>query len=196
MRYVDVNIWLFLCVSDGLLRQVIKALFGHQGNGIFTTGIFGTLSAYFMTVENQKRGSLHGHAVLYVTGVTPDSVKDYLAIAENKTHLIKWLESVVREILPSAPPVREAPAACYRCPDPFALDFDANFERYAADVVLSANIHTHTATCYKYLKPWQPKVCRMEYGRQLLSATTVNSETGGIFHCCNFCFFFVLFFGF
>lgn len=140
--------------------------------------------AYFLVDENQKRGSPHGHSVMYVRGVTPDSVREFLKVPENQNHLIAWLESVVRECIPAAAPLRAGPTGGYRCPDPDDPEFEVNFPRVAMDVVKSTNIHRHTATCYKYLKPGQEKICRMEYGRKLNPTTTVDCETGDIHRVC------------
>jgi hypothetical protein len=80
------------------------------------TGNFGILVAYFMVIETQKWGLLHTHAVWYMRRVTLDSVKQYLQDPQNKSHLIEWLESMVREYLSSTPSMHLEPTTYYHYP--------------------------------------------------------------------------------
>lgn len=163
--------------------HVLSALFGCKGKGQFGLGIFGELCAYFAVVENQMRGSLHIHIVLWLLGVTPDAVRTYVQDPAQERRLVTFLESIVTEQLPQAlTGIRSEPAACYRCPDPDEPNFEKNFEGYLTDVVLTSNIHKHTATCYKYVKDKQPKICRLDYGRRVYAQTTVDDYTGGILY--------------
>lgn len=162
-------------------NKVIAALFGHRGKGEFSTGIFGRLVAYFGTVENQCRGSLHLHMLLWLQGVTPASVREYIQDPEQERHFIAFLESIIRERLPDKMGEREEAPACYRCPDPDESTFEEKFESYLGDVVMKSNIHKHTKTCYKYLKKGQPLVCRLDYGRKIQASTYCDDYTGGIF---------------
>jgi hypothetical protein len=65
-----------------------------------------------MTVKNQKGVTSRAH-LLYVKGVTSDSVKKYLQDKDNKAHLVEWLELVVRESLSSIPLLHTESTACY-----------------------------------------------------------------------------------
>lgn len=156
-------------------------MFGHKAKTCFYTGIFGRLKAYFGTVETQKRGSLHFHCIVWVEGVTPDSVHKFIQDPKQKLRFQHWLESVVAESMPDKPTIRTEPAGCYLCPDPDQEDFDFNFQRYLSDVVMTSNIHTHRSTCYKYSKLGQPVRCRMNYGRQECSTSIIDPTSGGIY---------------
>lgn len=91
-----------------------------------------------------------------------------------------FLESVVVEQLPFGYPYRQAAhPTSYRCPDPDEPGFEAMFPRYLTDVIVKSNFHTHTFTCYKYLKPGEKKVCRLGYGRVEVPETTI-SDAGDI----------------
>lgn len=146
------------------------------------------MRAYFATVETQKRGSLHFHCIVWVEGVTPDSVQAYIQDPENRQQFKNWLESVISECIPTSTSIRTEPPACYACPDPDAADFEANFQGYLADVVMASNIHTHKLTCYKYRKPGEPLKCRMDYGRVEHLETIIDPTSGGIL-VINFYFF-------
>lgn len=65
-------------------------------------------------------------------------------------------------------------------PRPSSPNFTLNFKRDVVKLVNSSNIHTHTATCYKYSKKQDNPVCRMRMPRKIENISFINSESGEI----------------
>ena len=95
---------------------MLEALFGHKKfkkKRFFRSGIFGKLAAYFGVVENQTRGSLHLHIILWLLGITPDSVRAFVQDPEQERQLVAFLESIVRELLPAKRSEHPEKPECY-----------------------------------------------------------------------------------
>lgn len=63
-------------------------------------GVLGPIKAYFGTVENQGRGSLHLHILLWLDhNLTPSQLKDSIQNEEFRTGLLKYLEDIIKQDL-------------------------------------------------------------------------------------------------
>lgn len=169
-----------------IIKAILEGLFGHQSKvkGYnFHKGVFGKLAAYYGTVENQARGALHFHLLLWLLGVTPDSVQTALQDEETKKNVVDFLSSIIREHLPKAASYfsGSTPCAMQSCPDPYDPEFTNNFEGHIASVVAQTNFHKHTFTCTKYNTPTSNKICRMNYPRQEVPSTYIDEETNKIY---------------
>lgn len=63
-------------------------------------GILGPTSAYFGTVENQGRGSLHLHLLIWLNhDFTPTQLKEKVQDVEFREKLLKFIEDIIKEDL-------------------------------------------------------------------------------------------------
>ena len=63
-------------------------------------GVLGHTKAYFGTVQNQDRGSLHLHLLIWLNhGSTPAQLKENIQNKDFRENLLKYLEDVVKEDL-------------------------------------------------------------------------------------------------
>lgn len=75
-----------------LIKNLLKCLV--QG------GVLGPVKAYFGTVENQGRGSLHLHLLIWLNHeFTPSQLKDKIQDEDFRTKLLQYLEDIVKEDL-------------------------------------------------------------------------------------------------
>lgn len=171
-----------------LIPAILSGLFGHTNRGKdfrFQKGVFGQLSAYFGTIENQARGALHFHLLLWLLGVTPDSVHAAMQNEDTKREVLEFLSSIIRECLPTAPSCMSGavPCAMHPCPDPYDPEFRDNFEGHIASVVTRTNFHKHTFTCTKNKDKLavSSNFCRMNYPREEVPHTYIDDTTNKIY---------------
>ena len=63
-------------------------------------GVLGPIKAYFGTVENQGRGSLHLHILMWLDhSMTPSQLKEAVQNEEFRTGLLDYLEDIVKQDL-------------------------------------------------------------------------------------------------
>lgn len=75
-----------------LIKSILKCL--------VLGGVLGPAKAYFGTVENQGRGSLHLHLLIWLNQeYTPTQLKEKIQNQEFRENLLKYLEDVVKEDL-------------------------------------------------------------------------------------------------
>ena len=78
----------FNCLIKNILKHLVLG------------GILGPIKAYFGTVENQGRGSLHLHLLIWLNHVyTPTQLKEKIQNQDFRENLLKYLEDVVKEDL-------------------------------------------------------------------------------------------------
>ena len=65
-------------------------------------------------------------------------------------------------------------------PKPSMPDFVLKFINDVVLLVISYNIHHHSATCYKYSKNCDHPICRLRMPRRTESESSINVETGEI----------------
>ena len=63
-------------------------------------GVLGPIKAYFGTVENQGRGSLHLHILMWLDhDLTPSKLKELTANEEFRNNLLSYLEDIIKQDL-------------------------------------------------------------------------------------------------
>lgn len=171
-------------------------------------GVLGPIDSYFGPEENQGRGSLHTHMVLWLsTNLKPKDIKEKISDPEFRENLTKYLEDIVRETLndnnfqnnsdteTSHIQINETkelktnvsyskgdlPAACLSTPDPRDPYYEEKFEQDVLNLVMETNIHRHNATCYKYAKLNDQKTtCRMRFPRAKVEKSSIDPLTGEV----------------
>ncbi len=76
-----------------LVKMTIKHVFGV---GVDHPGLYGKTSAYYGTVEQQGRLTLHMHMLLWIDGaLSPQDIRDRIMKSNSKfqLELVKYLES-------------------------------------------------------------------------------------------------------
>jgi hypothetical protein len=69
-------------------------------DSLIKKGVLGPIKAYFGTVENQGRGSLHLHILLWLDhDITPTQMKQNIQNEDFRNSLINYLEDIVKEDL-------------------------------------------------------------------------------------------------
>ncbi|KAI0078109.1 hypothetical protein K474DRAFT_1574994, partial [Panus rudis PR-1116 ss-1] len=171
-------------------------------------GLFGKCNAYFGTVETQGRGTLHCHMLVWLTGhLAPQTLRDTLVLSEEyRKKLVTWLESIIQcepfdirlvgsesraenllADLPSRDEMRTKDFADVSIfPKISSLsddEFSVRYRERVNSIVAKFNWHTHTPTCWKYLRKGEAKVdsnCRMRIDGTTHPETTVDTDTGSI----------------
>lgn len=145
-------------------------------------GVLGPITNYYGTVENQGRGSLHLHMLLWLdSSPSPSQLRADIKDEKYRARLIEYLEDIIKEdvswINRSAVDSLESDdgiaisvvfhvcmasyidtnaksdnASCLLTPDPNNVNFEKVFHRDVYQLVMHNNVHKHTATCYKYSK--------------------------------------------
>ena len=63
-------------------------------------GVLGPIKAYYGTVENQGRGSLHLHILMWLDhNLTPSQLKELVQNEEFRKGLLNYLEDIVKQDL-------------------------------------------------------------------------------------------------
>ncbi len=76
-----------------LVKMTIKHVLGV---GVDHPGLYGKTSAYYGTVEQQGRLTLHMHMLLWIDGaLSPQDIRDRIMKSDSKlqSELVKYLES-------------------------------------------------------------------------------------------------------
>ncbi|CAM4822210.1 unnamed protein product [Rotaria magnacalcarata] len=155
-----------------LIKTILKSL--------VLGGVLGPTKAYFGTVENQGRGSLHLHLLIWLNHeFTPTQLKQQIQNEDFRQKLVQYLEDIIKEDLDqfrnaTEQVEKEVAPACLPTPNPSHVDFRR--------IVETSNIHKHSATCYKYSKekPDGLKSCRMRMPRVLVKNSSIDTFTGQI----------------
>ncbi|CAF4705232.1 unnamed protein product, partial [Rotaria sp. Silwood2] len=161
-------------------------------------GVLGPVKAYFGTVENQGRGSLHLHLLIWLDhDFKPCDLKEKIQNVDFREKLKAYLEDIIKEDLDEFKGKRtfENPdttnasrnesktiPACLPTPNPSSPNFASRFCADIVQLVESNNIHKHSDTGYKYWNANQEdkKTCRMRMPRKLVSNSTIDPATGNI----------------
>lgn len=169
-------------------------------------GLFGKCSAYYGTVEAQGKGTLHCHMLIWLDGhPSPQVLRDRMETSEEyKMKMFRWLESVIKNELPSDTSIVPEPdgkplrrpkrAETTGDPDPGVIappaldgqstdDFASEFESFVEALVKEYNWHEHSSTCWKYLRKGDKEVdanCRMRMDGVTREATNLDPETCSI----------------
>ncbi|KAJ7110810.1 hypothetical protein C8R43DRAFT_818042, partial [Mycena crocata] len=159
------------------IKAFIKALLGWNPTDTESEGgIFGTVKAYYGTVEAQGRGSLHCHMMVWVSGgLNPNEIKER-ALAEDggiefQKRLIAFLEDTISTSVPEPgredveTPLSKFHPCATRGPGPGvpAADVEDACANDLHKLVERCQRHKHTGTCYKYWKGYpEAKDCRFD----------------------------------
>ncbi|KAI6001858.1 hypothetical protein EDD15DRAFT_2385661 [Pisolithus albus] len=165
-------------------------------------GLFGVCQAYYAMVEEQGRGTLHCHILLWLEGnLNPERLRSKMITSPSfQRDMFTWLESLIKCELPRTstvcPSETEKPSGDDEMDDcdprierppkidefdeeTFAREFDSFVER----VVMKCNWHEHTSTCFKYLKRGEQggdHNCRMRIDGSVRAETFLDPETQSI----------------
>ncbi|CAM4964548.1 unnamed protein product [Rotaria socialis] len=173
-------------------------------------GVLGPIKAYFGTVENQGRGSLHLHILMWLDhDLTPSQLKESVKNEEFRNGLLGYLEDIIKQDLSNFDfdtsetdvPERQHThiISNNECaisttesntskliplimptPKPSMPNFALHFKNDIVQLVNSNNIHKHTITCYKYSKKYENPTCRMRMPRRIENVSSINIESGEI----------------
>ncbi|EGO04615.1 hypothetical protein SERLA73DRAFT_68302 [Serpula lacrymans var. lacrymans S7.3] len=187
------------------LIKVFLSIVIRYGRG---AGLFGTCLAHYGVVEAQGRGSLHCHMLLWLKGnPAPQDLRDHMSAGDGfKTLMFTWLESIIHSHLPGEEVLHtETPGeALHRPPrdahvadpclndEPKSVnmtneDFALAFRQTVRDLAIECNWHEHTDTCWKHLKPGEPRDdqhCRMWIDGSTRALTDLDEETQSILLRC------------
>ena len=72
------------------------------------------------------------------------------------------------------------PAAILSTPNPSSPHYKRLFRDDIAQLVISSNVHKHSATCYKYSKIRDNPTCRMRMPRQIVEQSSIDIDSGEI----------------
>lgn len=168
-------------------------------------GLLGKCTGYYGTVETQGRGTLHCHILVWLEGhPSPQQMRDSMdESTQYQNDMFVWLESLIKcELLGTTMVVSESGVPLPR-PDTSKLEgyihpgttlgpsavniaedkFWAQFASDVNDVVIHANWHQHTETCWKNLRRGEARtdeMCRMRMDGKTRESTAVDEETGSI----------------
>ncbi|TFK87003.1 hypothetical protein K466DRAFT_451660, partial [Polyporus arcularius HHB13444] len=179
------------------IRAFITSLLQWKpGSPGVSEGVLGVTKAYYGCVEAQGRGTLHCHMVVWVEGgMNPSQLQARIQEGDPDfgRRLVSFMDDILSNHIPDAAETDDRPSAREKPPHPCAirglpLDLppDADSTKQAAQqdlrrLVLKCQVHTHSATCYKYCKDGERKECRFDLDpSNVLPETTVDSETGSI----------------
>ncbi|KZV66483.1 hypothetical protein PENSPDRAFT_701175, partial [Peniophora sp. CONT] len=184
----------------GFLETIVR--FGDS-----RPGLFGRCKAYYGTVEAQGRGTLHLHMVLWLEGnPNPQRLRDrMLSDPRFRGRVFEWLEDIIRCELPGTEAIHKGDPESMRKPETESVGdprvcavplrsefcdsteseaiFETNFEEVVRSLAISCNWHDHTETCWKHLKPDQPRDsahCRMRHTGAVRERTELDKETQSI----------------
>ncbi|CAF1498169.1 unnamed protein product [Adineta ricciae] len=182
---------------NALISSILKCM--------IQKGVLGPIKAYFGTVENQGRGSLHLHILMWLDhDLTPSQLKESVQNEEFRCGLINYLEDIIKQDLSnfdldtseddaleqqhqsSIDPNETKNDSLKLIPPitptlkPSMPNFAMNFKKDIIQIVKSCNIHIHTATCYKYSKKNNNPACRMRMPRRIETVSSINVESGEI----------------
>ncbi|KAJ7868204.1 hypothetical protein B0H14DRAFT_3585846, partial [Mycena olivaceomarginata] len=154
-------------------------------------------------VEAQGRGTLHCHMLVWIEGnPSPQALRDRMKespVFQGK--MFSWLESIISCELPSTkelvvetngemkpPKMPEGwdDPRLHKKPDVGDMEEDEFAEAMLATVeelVIKSNWHVHRETCWKYLKPGEPrtdKSCRMRIDGNVNPLTHIEPESESI----------------
>lgn len=187
-----------------MISSFIKVILRH-GQG---QGLFGKCTAYYGTVETQARGTLHCHMLIWLDGhPSPQALRDKMAASEEyKLNMFQWLESVIKNELPSDQEVVLEPSdeplpkpsrsaetgdghpGVVAPPCLVADDFSCEYNSFVEALAKEYNWHVHNGTCWKYMKGGKApgdkeskdKNCRMRMDGVTREVTTLDPDTSSI----------------
>ncbi|CAF4095943.1 unnamed protein product [Rotaria magnacalcarata] len=173
-------------------------------------GVLGPIKVYFGTVENQGRGSLHLHVLMWLDhDLTPSQLKESVKNEEFRNGLLGYLEDIIKQDLSKFDfdtsetdvPERQHTdlisnnecaistteinttkliPSIMPTPKPSMPNFALHFKNDIVQLVNSNNIHKHTITCYKYSKKDENPTCRMRMPRRIENVSSINIESDEI----------------
>lgn len=176
--------------------------YGKKGGGLF-----GECEAYYGMVEAQGRGTLHLHMLIWIKGnPSPQELRDRMSASPSfQQEVFSWVESIIHCELPGTdrivqeepghpltrpnllegqidprlmmPPILSHPEGFDR--DPFVTQFRA----FVKELAIRCNWHQHTLTCWKHLRPGEPRDdahCRMRINGSTRALTELDHETQSI----------------
>ncbi|KAI9067800.1 hypothetical protein FKP32DRAFT_1546038, partial [Trametes sanguinea] len=180
------------------MKAFVKTLLGFdpKSNAV-NSGVLGVVKAYYGCVEAQGRGSLHCHMLVWVEGgLNPDQLQAKLRDSDDPDfgrRLLAFLEDTISTAIPDIPSDSEHTFRRPNGVEPhpsshrgFDLD-DTDTDRVRRfrafdmrNLVESSQLHTHTATCYKYCGDG-PKRCRFDLDEDnVVPESSIDTDTGDI----------------
>ena len=148
-------------------------------------GIFGDVSGYYGCVEEQGRGTLHLHMVLWVSWYnSPTDLHQRMQFDEQfKQNVLDYLSSIIKQQSPETcssfachtssdqeDPITTDKYAVLvqRPPNPNNSNLDAKLETDVTKLVSFVNTHSHSFTCFKF----NHKECRFGFPRDIVEQST------------------------
>jgi len=177
------------------MKAFISAILGYDTKGAnLEGGILGVVKAYYGCVEAQGRGTLHCHMLIWLQGgMDPNEIKKRISEEKDGTfaeRLLAFLDDSISNHIPENPGdhIKVSSSTSHPCSVrgiDLSLESDDAINAKKKDLYnLSrrCQIHTHSATCYKYWKgPPQPKECRFELDeKHTCPRSYIDENTGDI----------------
>lgn len=163
------------------------------------TGLFGHCEAYYGMVEAQGRGTLHCHMLIWISGNLPPQEPRDRVVADQafKDDMFRWLEDSIhcellgmsvqsispRDVTWSEKSENEIDPCTERQPHVREMDgemFQSEFIHMVKRLVIECNWHVHNDTCFKYLRPREPRTdstCWMRIHGETWSQTGIDEES-------------------
>lgn len=187
---------------DIIIKHFIRIILRY-GSG--EPGLFGTCTSYYGTVEAQGRGTLHCHMLIWLKGsMSPQKLRDRMRDDSIfKSEIFRWTESIICCELPGMtepvtvddagrapffvssedPRIMQGPVLPEDMSEDALHTFETNFWEFVKDLACACNWHIHHDTCWKHLKPDEPRDdshCQMRLNGSTRSFTELDEETESI----------------
>jgi hypothetical protein len=188
-------------VISAFIRIVLK--YDALSTSEDKNGLFGRCKGYYAMVEAQGRGTLHCHMLVWIEGnPTPQELRDRMREDPAfQTRMFQCLEAIISCELPSTTePVIETGVPLLPPEIPSGWDdlrlhkkpavkdmsdeeFEIALRQTVEELAIKSNWHVHKSTCWKYLKPGEPRndsTCRMRITGEVNPLTHLDAETESI----------------
>ncbi|PPR00579.1 hypothetical protein CVT26_009855 [Gymnopilus dilepis] len=189
---------------DFMIQNFIKVILKPHTN---KHSLYGICDAYYGTVEAQGKGTLHCHMLIWLRGhLPPEELREQLLSSPHyRESVLQWLQSIISNDFPlTTRRYEDEPDRSQRVrskdlgePHPgtvitpsltkgnYATEelFWLQYKECVIRLLNEYNWHEHTPTCFKYLKPGQPRndaTCRVRMDGILHLESSVDEETGAI----------------
>ncbi|KAJ7247198.1 hypothetical protein B0H12DRAFT_976460, partial [Mycena haematopus] len=160
-------------------------------------GIFGKVRVYYGVVEAQGRGTLHIHILIWLEhGRSPIEIHELIKDPDFMEKAFKWYEDAISHDIPEGTVPYNASAQVYKAEPimsrPLGTGIGPAFAQDVRNVMeLTAQVHTHGPTCFKYLPKTlrsqkdNDKDCRFQLPRDTVKETHLDEEGTIVLKCNN-----------
>ncbi|KAF8068637.1 hypothetical protein FPV67DRAFT_1414668, partial [Lyophyllum atratum] len=176
------------------ISAFLETLVGFKGhNANMDGGVLGVCKGYYVVVENQGRGTLHAHMMLFLEGaLNPNEIRARVTKAGSEAfqqRLLNFFDDAISNGIPLSPePAPAVPSSRFHPASVRGLNgmvppTKANEDMDLHNIAEQCQTHSHTGTCYKY----SSDQCRFNLDLANYNPiSTIDAETGIItLRCLN-----------